>query len=253
MYEAHGAALIGEIPQINTHLIRVPAPALEQVEQALSHRPEVKWVERNYIFPPDLTPDDLYYPYQWHLPKIFAPQAWDVTQGSSDVVIAVLDSGVDPFHPDLSAKLVAGYNFYGNNTDSADVYGHGTAVAGAAAAIGNNQIGVASVARQVRLMPIRVTDTSGYGYTSTISQGLTWAADHGAKVMNLSFAGIAGSTTIRSAAQYVQSHGGLVVAAAGNCGCFDPTPENPYIISVSATDPYDSVASFSSTGDYVDV
>src|SRR5207249_7054147 len=113
--------------------------------------------------------------------------------------------------------------------------------------------GVASVAWHSRIMPIRVTDASGFAYASTIVNGLTWAVDHGAKVMNISIGGVAGSSAITSAAQYVRSRGGVVVASAGNCGCFDATPANPYIISVSATDQTDSVTSWSSQGNYVDI
>lgn len=187
------------------------------------------------------------------MPKISGPGAWDISQGLSSVIIAILDSGVDCAHPDLGAKCTAGWNFYNNNSDTSDVYGHGTKVAGSATALSNNATGVASVAWQNLLMPIRVTDTQGYGYVSAIAKGLTWAVDNGARVMNLSFGGVAGISTIASAAQYVVNHGGLVVAAAGNCGCFDSTAENPYMISVSATDSSDNLASFSSTGNYVDL
>lgn len=126
-------------------------------------------------------------------------------------------------------------------------------MAGAAAAISNNGVGVASVAWQNPLMPIRVTDTQGFAYDSLIASGLVWAVDHGAKVMNLSFGGVAGSLTITSAANYVKSRGGLLIAAAGNCGCFDSTPANSSMISVSATDSFDNLAWFSSQGPYVDV
>jgi hypothetical protein len=253
IYHRHGATFIDEIPGIKTHLIRVPSHALEKVQRALSHRPEVEFVEKNRAFAPDLVPNDPYYPNQWHLAQIKAPQAWDITQGAADVIIAILDSGVDASHNDLSDKLVFGYNFYDYNTDTSDVYGHGTPVAGAAAAAGNNGIGVAGVAWGTRIMPIRVTSTDGWAYTSTISTGLTWAVDNGARVMNLSFSGVAGSQTIRNAAQYVVDRGGVVVAAAGNCGCNDSTAEAPYIVSVSATDSRDDLAYFSSRGDYVDV
>ncbi|HUE38705.1 MAG TPA: S8 family serine peptidase, partial [Candidatus Binatia bacterium] len=203
--------------------------------------------------PAALTANDTNYWKEWHLQKINAPSAWDVSTGDAGVVIAILDSGIDSTHPDLAAKIVAGYNAYDNNSDTSDVGGHGTMVAGSAGAISNNGIGVASVAWQNPLMPIRVTDTQGNGYASTIAKGLTWAADHGARVMNISFSGIAASSTITSAAQYVVGKGGIVVAASGNCGCADPTPENAYIISVSATNTDDTLASFSSTGSYVDV
>ena len=253
LYRAHGGQKLEELSKINVHRIRVPAQALEAVENALSQRPEIKFVERNYRLSPDFIPSDPLYSSQWHLTKVSADLAWEISQGTASVVVAILDSGVDPTHPDLAAKLVAGYNFYNNNTVTSDVYGHGTKVAGTAAAICNNAAGVASPACQNRIMPIRVTDTTGAGYVSAIANGLTWAVDHGAKVMNLSFAGVAGISTITNAAQYVVNHGGVVVAAAGNCGCFDSTPENPYIISVSATDSADNLASFSSQGNYVDV
>ena len=252
IYRSQGATVIDRLPQIRTHLIRVPAKALEKVQVALARRPEFQFVEKNLIHAPVASPDDPYYLMQWHLPAISAPSAWDLVQGDG-VTIAILDSGVDPTHPDLAAKLVPGYNFYDNNNDTADVYGHGTKVAGTAAAAGNNNLGVAGVAWNALLMPIRVTGTDGYAYTSTLSQGLIWAADHGARVMNMSFSGVAGISTITSAAQYARNLGGVVVAAAGNCGCYDSTPENPYIISVSATDSSDNLASFSSRGEYVDL
>jgi subtilisin family serine protease len=253
MYRSHGAKIIDEIPEIRVHVLRVAPTALRAVKRALSRRHEVEFVERNAILPPTLLPNDPLYAEQWHLRRIEAVTAWDVTVGDPGVVVAILDSGVDPTHPDLASKLVPGYNFYDNNTDTSDVYGHGTQVAGAAGAIAQNGTGVASVAWQNPLMPIRVTNTAGSASVSAIAKGLTWATDHGARVMNLSFFDVAGSTTIRTAAQYVVGKGGVVVAAAGNCSCVEPTAENPYIISVSATNYSNGVAAFSSTGSYVDV
>lgn len=253
LYRSQGAALIDEIHQINTHLIRVPPQALEKVELALSRRPEVEFVQKNRLHAPNLTPNDPQYSSQWHLTKIMAPQAWDYLEGTPEVTIAILDSGVDGTHPDLAPNLVPGYNCYNNNNDTSDVYGHGTKVAGGAAAITDNGTGVASPAYQAFIMPIRVTDTSGWAYDSTLSKGLTWAADRGARVMNMSFRGVAESGTITSAAQYAVKKGAVVVAAAGNTGVEESTPENPYMISVSATDPYDRLSGFSSRGSYVDL
>lgn len=252
LYHRQNAILLDEIPQVNAHLIRVPPQALEAVQRALSRRPEIEFAEKNRRFSPDRIPDDPYYPNQWHLPKISSPPAWDAAQGTG-VVIAVLDSGVEAAHDDLAEKLVEGYNFFDGNTDTSDVYGHGTKVAGTAAAASNNGTGVSSVAWGAKIMPIRVTDTRGYGYSWTISQGLTWAVDNGARVMNLSFGGIAGSSAIINAAQYAVNNGGVVVAAAGNCGCLEPYADTPYIVSVAATDANDNAAYFSSYGDYVDI
>jgi len=253
VYRSAGASLIQEIPQIGVHRLRVAPAALEAVELTLKRRNEFAFVERNRVFPPIQIPNDPSYGFQWHLPKIGAPAAWDLVPTASGVVIAILDSGVDPSHPDLRAKLISGINTYDHNTDTTDVFGHGTAVAGSAAAMGNNGIGVASVAWDSPIMPIRVTDTDGFAYTSTLAEGLVYAADNGASVMNLSFGGVAGSQAIRSAAQYAMGRGALVVAAAGNCGCFDSTPDNPYLLSVGATDRSDGLASFSSQGDHVDL
>jgi thermitase len=252
-YRGHGAAKLEKLRGLDIHRVRVPAAALEAIEQALARRPEVKFVERNRALALDMIPSDPSYSNQWHLPKISGPAAWDITPGNPDVIIAILDSGVDASHPDLVGKLVPGYNFYDNNTNTADVFGHGTKVAGAAAASGNNAVGVAGVSWHGRIMPMRVTDSTGYAYYSTIANALTWAADHGAKVMNISIGGVAASGAITSAAQYVRGKGGLVVASAGNCGCWDSTPENPSVISVSATDSGDNLASWSNRGNYVDI
>lgn len=253
LFKAHGAAILEEIPQIHTHLLRVPPQALEQVEQALARRPEVEAVQKNRRLPPGLVPNDPGYPSQWHLPRIAAPQAWDFLDLRPEVTIAILDSGVDAAHPDLAANLVPGYNTYNNNTDTADVYGHGTQVAGTAAAVTDNDAGVASPAYQAFIMPVRVTDTNGWAYSSTLAKGLTWAADHGARVMNMSFLDVANDSTITKAAQYAVNKGAVVVAAAGNTGQEESIPENPYIISVSATDTNDRLATFSSRGPYVDL
>lgn len=254
LYRDHGASFVEEIGQ-NTRVvrIRVPALALEALKRRMERRPEIKFVEKNYVFEPALLPNDLQYASQWHLPKILAPQAWDLTQGAPGAVIAILDSGVDATHPDLAGKLVAGYNTYSNSTDTVDQFGHGTEVAGAAGALTNNLEGVAGVAGTAPLMPVRVTDAMGRATSASIANGIVWAADHGARVANLSFNGIAGNATIRTAAEYAYKHGTLVVAASGNCACVDPTPENPYVLSVSATDETDSLAYFSSTGAFVDL
>jgi subtilisin family serine protease len=252
-YRRHGGFRLGEIRRLNVHRIRVPAPALGAVERALRHDPHVKFVERHRLLPPDLDANDPLFRHQWHLTRIGAHAAWDITPGARDVVIAILDTGVDPQHEDLRDRLVPGWNFYDNNADTSDVYGHGTKVAGAAAAAGDNGLGIASPSMASAVMPIRVTGTHGWASDWAIAQGLMWAVDHGARVMNLSFAGVAESSTILNAAKYVFDRGGIVVAAAGNCGCDDPTPPTPWLLSVGATDGQDALASFSSRGAYVDM
>jgi thermitase len=248
-----GATVLQELSRISVHRISVPTVALEVVERALAFRPEVQFVERNGLLELAATPNDPYFPSAWHLGMVGAPAAWDLTHGSSNVIVAVVDTGVDPHHPDLVNKLVPGHNTYDGNNDTSDIYGHGTKIAGVMGAQSDNSLGVTSISWSSPIMPIRVTDASLIFYYSVIADGIAWAADHGAKVINVSIAGVAASSTVTSAASYARSKGAVVIAAAGNCGCFDSTPANSNIISVSATDGSDNLASFSSQGNYVDI
>src|SRR5260221_317507 len=135
------------LPRIGVHILQLPPQVSETaLAHAFALRPEVAFAEVDRIRKPDMTPNDPNYPSEWHLPKISAPSAWDMTTGSSSIVVAILDTGVDGTHPDLAPQMVAGWNFYDNNSDTSDVYGHGTAVAGTVAAASNNGSGVASVA-----------------------------------------------------------------------------------------------------------
>ncbi|MBP6898506.1 MAG: S8 family serine peptidase [Burkholderiaceae bacterium] len=235
----------------NLHLLQLPAGASEVAVLAqLKGHPHLKFAELDRRVPSSLVANDPYLGSQWHLGRIQAPGAWDSTQGRG-VVIAILDSGVLPTHPDL--VQVAGWNMVDNNANTADVYGHGTAVAGSAAALTNNGSGVAGVAGAASIMPIRVSDSTGYAYYSTIASGLTWAADRGARVANASFSGVYSSSAVQSAAQYFRSKGGLVVVSAGNSGSNDGAPAVASMIPVSATDSGDLRASWSSYGSYVAV
>jgi thermitase len=250
---AAGARSVGQIPHIDVQIVQLPPQASEvAAARAFAQRPEVAFSEPDRLVPPAMVPNDTYYYMAWHLSKISAPTAWDTTCGSSSVTIAILDTGVDGTHPDLSPKIVPGWNFYDNNSNTSDVYGHGTAVAGTAAACSNNGIGVASIAWNCKIMPIRVADANGYATYSALASGITYAADHGARVANASFEA-SNSATIDSAAQYLQGKGGVVTIAAGNEGTFNSSPDDPYVLTVSATDSSDALASWSNTGNNVDL
>ena len=112
---AHGASQQSMIKPIGVRLVHVPPARLDAVLNRLKHDPRIEFAEPDYLLTPALTPDDTYYSSEWHLPKIQAPLAWDISTGSSNIVIAILDTGVDDSHPDLSGKFVAGWNFFDDN------------------------------------------------------------------------------------------------------------------------------------------
>lgn len=249
----HGGKRRQRIAQINLQVIDLPGKAdVRAIARLLRRHRHLKFAEPDMLVGPGLTPNDPYFGNAWHLPKIAAPAAWDIA-GGQGVTIAILDTGVDATHPDLAAKMVSGWNMYDNNSDTRDVHGHGTAVAGTAAAAGNNAIGVAAVAPNAKIMPMRIANPSGYAYYSTIAQALNWAADNGANVANISFLGVAGSASIQSAAQYFRNKGGLTVVSAGNNGVDEGIAPNDDIIAVAATDANDAKTSWSSFGSFVDV
>lgn len=250
LLKPHGGVAT-RIGQSDLHIVQLPATASETAVLAqLAHHPHLKFAELDRRVASVLVSNDPYLGSEWHLAKINAAAAWDVSQGAG-VTIAILDTGVLPGHADL--VQVTGWNFVDNNNNTADVQGHGTSVAGAAAAITNNGVGVAGVAGGARIMPIRVADASGYAYYSTIASGVTYAADNGARVVNASFSGVYASSSIQSAGNYLKSKGGLLVVAAGNSGANDGSPQTSAMIPVSATDGSDLMASWSSYGSYVAV
>jgi thermitase len=249
---AQGGKAIGQLNGLDVYVVALPkAASPKAVARALAKHPHIKFAEPDALVPVDFVPNDTDYANEWHLRTIGAPSAWDVSTGSG-ITVAILDSGVDATHPDLVSQMVPGWNFYDNNSNTSDVYGHGTKVAGVVAALGNNSMGVAGVAFNARLMPIRVTDTSGYASISALANGLTYAADHGARVANMSFA-VQSYSTVIAAAQYFMNKGGVVMNSAGNSGVLDSTAPSDALVSVSATGSTDVRASWSTYGPYVDV
>ncbi|HUT37670.1 MAG TPA: PKD domain-containing protein [Planctomycetota bacterium] len=214
----------------------------------------VAFAEPDRLVPPVALPNDPYYSRQWQHATINCPGAWDTTTGSTSVLVAVCDTGVRSSHPDLAANLqLPGYNTVDGSTNTEPVYNHGTGVAGCIGAVGNNATGVAGVAWRVKILPIRITNTSdGMAYVSDAAEAIRYAADQGAKVVNLSYL-MASYATIDSAAQYLRGKGGLLFVAAGNDAQDPGWPDFASFVAVGATDNTDAKAGFSNFGAYIDV
>lgn len=208
-------------------------------------------------------PDDRFYDKQWALEKISASCGWQVTTGTSEVTVAVLDTGVDLHHPDLVSQVRDdGYDFVEDDADPGDKNGHGTHVAGIIAAAMNNAEGIVGLAPDVRILPVRVMSAEGSGKDAWIAQGIRFAVQRGAKVINLSlgatlFLATPGTAPIiAKAIREAQAAGALVVLAAGND--FVPLPnallvEAGDVLVVAASTPDDRKARFSNSGPWVDV
>jgi len=232
----------------------MPGASEEAAVRSLRGRRGILAAELDELVPlSQIIPNDPYYANQAHLKAIKAPMAWVKSTGSPSVIVAVVDTGVNGNHPDLAGRLLPGWNTYDNNANFADVYGHGTKVAGTITAATNNGVGVASICWNCMILPVRASQPSGSASYSSLAAGLTWAADHGARVANVSYQ-ISGSSTVSAAARYFMGKGGLVFASAGNYSTNDPAADNPSIVTVSGTDPSTSnLYSWSNYGNNIDV
>jgi len=199
--------------------------------------------------------DTLYAEYQWNLPEIATETGWNVSKGNPDVVVAVLDTGVQSDHPDLKGRLVKGVNIVDPSSDPEDDVGHGTHVAGIIAAEVNNNEGVAGMTWYTKIMPVKVLDSSGAGSTYSVAEGIIWATDNGANVINMSLGNYAQAEFLHDAIKYAHDRGVVLVAASGNDNTDRPgfPAAYPEVIAVSATDPDEKRAEYSNYGDYIDV
>ncbi|MFF0345056.1 S8 family serine peptidase [Kribbella sp. NPDC004875] len=223
--------------------------------------PSVELASLNYKRHTTAVPNDTYYPVvngvgqASYLNTVRMPQAWDVSKSTGDQVIAVVDTGVDAGHPDLAGHLVAGYNVLAPATAPNDDNGHGTMTLGIIAASANNGAGVAGVGWSAKAMPVKVLDANGEGYDADVANGITWAADHGATVINLSLGGPGDDQVLHDAVKYAVAKGAVVVVAAGNDGsdAVQYPASYPEAIAVAATDATGRLTDFSSFGDWVDI
>lgn len=277
-----------EIREIRVHQIKLPESIT--VAEAIEHYqrdPNVEYAEPNYIIHKAVAPSDQYFGNLWGLHNtgqsggapgadIHAPEAWDITTGSHDVVIAVIDTGIANNHPDLSGNIwrntgetnctdgidndgngyiddCYGWDFIGNDNDPSDYDGHGTHVSGTIAAHGNNSIGVSGVMWDAQIMPLRILGATGSGTTADAATAIFYANAKGARVINMSWGGYGYSQTLKDA---IDASNALVVCAAGNEGgnddgflpFFPASYTSPNLISVAASDNNDKLASFSNYG-----
>ncbi|WP_261807998.1 S8 family peptidase [Paenibacillus sp. N3.4] len=205
---------------------------------------------------PNFIPNDnLYSKYQWNLPLIETVQGWQVNRGAKDIIVAVVDTGADLQHQDLKGQLLPGYNVISSSDSPQDDVGHGTHVAGVIAAIVNNNLGVAGMTWYNKVMPVKVLDQTGAGSTYSVAQGIIWAADHGAKVMNLSLGNYADSSFLHDAIKYAYDKDVAIIAASGNDNTERPGYPAAYteVFAVAASDSENKKAPFSNYGDYIDV
>lgn len=262
----HGARVLKEIPEFNLHLVEIPDPATtQQVAAAYAGSPAVQYAEPDALMPmagtTGVIPTDPLFPYQWHHPAIHTPEAWAITTGLPTTRITICDSGISPTHPDLQASLRGdlGYNTASNLPGNWEpVFWHGTAVAGAVAAVGNNALGVTGVTWATEIVPVRITNRfDAWAYVSDMAACLIYGADIGSDVINLSYVTYADGaifSAIISAADYANSLGTVVVIAAGNDSTNPaPTHDPDSILYVAATNPDNTTASFSNYGAYVDL
>lgn len=252
----------------STYIFHSDDKNMEQMKQYFISKWKPKYVEPHYLYMTNETdgldigttsteiPNDLLFAeYQWNLPIIETNRGWNVTKGSNDVIVAVVDTGVDLNHPDLQGRLLKGYNAIDESAKPMDDVGHGTHVAGIIAANVNNHEGIAGMMWGGKILPVKALDDSGSGTSYSVAHGIIWAADHGAKVINMSLGNYADANFLHEAVKYAFDRDIVLIAATGNDNTERPgyPAAYPEVLSVSATDSNLGKASFSNYGDYVDV
>lgn len=248
---ASGATIAGGMAEVDLTVLTVREDALAQTAAALADSGLFETIHKNYLYSANLTPNDPSYLRQAYFTGMNLDDAWNLTTGNEQVLIAVVDTGVDAMHPDFGGKVLGGWSSDGAGTFE-DVHGHGTAVAGVAAAVGNNGLGMAGVSWNSPIIAARVADRFGQSSSSDIAAGILWAAGNGAKVINVSFAPLWTDRVVRSAAQSAFARGSLVVISAGNGAGLSTVEGYTETVIVGAVN-NDVLAPFSDRGPFVDL
>lgn len=261
--EAEGAEIEEELPALDAKLVEVPEvkeersgaareEALERVKEDLEKDPAVEEVFYNYVRTALYTPNDPHFRRQYGLRKPGFENAWSKTRGKKRR-IALVDSGTDVYHREFRRQVVAGYDFVNGNATVEDLHGHGTHVAGTMVARTGNRAGVAGGCPGCKLLMAKALDKNLSGYDSDIARGIVWAADRGAKAINLSLGGEGEKSVLQEAIVHAARKGAVVVAAAGNGGGPIYPAAYPGVVAVAATGPRDGRESSYSVGGYIDV
>lgn len=278
LLRSYGFTAIRRIPRIGVYSVRTsPGVSVTETLAILRRNPDIDEARPDHRARLAATPNDAYFQeYQYNLrnrggildisddirPQITsgadikATAAWEEIKGDPEVVIAIIDSGVDMTHPELAAKVVSsGRDFANDDDDATDDNWHGTHTAGVAAADTDNGEGIAGVAWNCKILPVKVTESDGTGYYSWIIDGIIWATDQGADVINLSLGGDADDPFLEDACKYAFDRGVVLAAAAGNdaSSVLYPAAYDKYVLAVAATDYNDEPADFSNFGPEVDV
>ncbi len=249
-----GGTITQQIDALDTVVVTVPTSS---AAQSLPTSPVLAGSEPDYLVHAliDVPTSDPHYSEQWGLPVVGAPDAWlSLPADAPTVTVAVIDSGVCAAHPDLAGRLLPGHDYVENDDTPQDSYGHGCAVTGVIAANDDNGIGIAGVAPNAMILPLRVLDGQGLGSYSNVAAAIVAATDAGAQIINLSLGGSAPSSVLESAVNYADAHGVTIVAAAGNTGgdLLYPAAYAP-VVAVGSVDQDLSLSSFSSRGPGLDL
>ena len=275
-----------QIEPLGKTIVQVNPDELPTVLATLKEQPGILSAEPNYLVSTAGTPSDPEFSRQPNLAAIQVPQAWDAITDNQEVLVAVVDTGVDTAHPDLSGRLWQnpgevgldaggndmrsngvdddangyvddwqGWNVVAGNNNPSDDQGHGTHLAGIIGAGVDNATGIAGIAPNARILPVKVLDAQGQGTHAQVAEGIIYATDMGARIINLGLAGAGSSETLQSAVNYALAHGVLVVAAAGNTGSAITNYPAGYagVMAVSAVDNNGNWSAFSSQGSYISI